>query len=403
MDLFAETSNNILVMGVGSTGLRVACMGAIDAAAAADTGECLSSAWSVAHTDPTELIATGLDRKLLLDIADGPFAFQCAERSLGKHADDLAALASGHTVVILVGALGDPHASMLLPILAGAFRKHNHFVCVIGSDPFQFEGQIRADCAAVAASRIQSESDLFLRLSTKSFIESGVTKDMGVSSTHIINKGLSYTGLSEDSPLAAFYTASDRMLYSATQCTIGILDGGMDGSGLSHKAIVQALCGTHPICVGMGTAKGVNAPVSALEIALENIQINQSELEHCAMRAGDPDVNHAAKLRTSGSTGLISNIAPCETASRWDDSHGATQLSQTTRNIVAVLLAGQELSLREVETMNAAVHAIFPVRPVVLRQRLRPLLQDEAICMLLIRFAGSRNIIPIESAAATLQ
>jgi hypothetical protein len=130
MDLFANSSTT-LVLGVGTLGAEVAAAGAAD-----DDGSdgFRFACWGAAHTDAARLIATGLERKLLLDsgpAASGPFAERNLQRSIAAKEDDLRALTAGRDVVILTGSLQEQTAALLIPALAVEFTQRGLYVCAV--------------------------------------------------------------------------------------------------------------------------------------------------------------------------------------------------------------------------------------------------------------------------------
>jgi hypothetical protein len=117
-DLFTQNVSTILVLGAGNLGADTAAAGALED----HCGDALPFAcWAAAHTYAARLLATGLERKLLLDAgpaASGPFAERAVERSLAAQDEMLRRILAGRSTVVLCGALCEDDGALLLPVLA---------------------------------------------------------------------------------------------------------------------------------------------------------------------------------------------------------------------------------------------------------------------------------------------
>ena len=133
-DLFTQSVSTILVLGAGSLGAEAAAAGAIEDTA----GDGLPLAfWAGAHTDAARLLATGLQRKLLLDAGpapSGPFAERAIERSIAEQNDALRALLAGRATVVLCGSLLEPDGALLLPVLARALKQRGVVMWAVALD-----------------------------------------------------------------------------------------------------------------------------------------------------------------------------------------------------------------------------------------------------------------------------
>ncbi len=241
VDLFAQTTSTILALGVGGAGGRVATAGAANADVA---GGAPCAAWCAAHLDRAELMATGLDRRILLEAADGPFVFQNAEHSVAAHAAKLAALMAGRGAVILLGCLEEHSARVLLPALGGYFRAENLFVCAIAAEPAHASPD-----SSSTLDRIAANCDLFLTLSPE----------------------ILRAGVDPSCPLSELAAARERKLLAAAEALAGALACGVPGLQFSAPQLRAALRGGD-IRTTLANASGPEALLRAAQAALEQLE-----------------------------------------------------------------------------------------------------------------------------------
>ena len=149
--LFNQDTSRVLVLGAGSMGCMAARLGDED-------GDESAAAWAAVHVDSTELIATGLQRKLFLKMGDGPFA-QCGlDASLSENAAQLARLARGRDTVIVCGELCDPVAVRLIGALSAALTELGIAVHTLVLEPFSPTGQSDATELERATDRLAAQS-----------------------------------------------------------------------------------------------------------------------------------------------------------------------------------------------------------------------------------------------------
>jgi hypothetical protein len=135
--LFNQDNSRVLVLGAGSLGCVAARLGDED-------GDESAAAWSAAHVDSAELIATGLERKVFLKMGGGPFAQRSLEASIEEHAVLLGRLARGRDLAILCGELSDSVAMRLIEALSAALSEMGVAVHALVIEPFSPNGEIDA-------------------------------------------------------------------------------------------------------------------------------------------------------------------------------------------------------------------------------------------------------------------
>jgi hypothetical protein len=126
-DLFSAANADFLVLGVGAFGCAVAGRGALNDAACAPA----DAEWAALHIHAPELFATGLEKRLLLAPASGPFAATSVSVELEQRAPEWDAWARGRACVLLVAAADDPAAKLLLAPLVHALAQRAVFTVIL--------------------------------------------------------------------------------------------------------------------------------------------------------------------------------------------------------------------------------------------------------------------------------
>lgn len=248
-DLFDKSGGDILVLGVGGMGGRAAGAGAEDAS---HPDSPLRARWAAAHDQPAELIATGLDKKILFEALEGPFAQQRATQSVATRAKELKRLAAGRTVIILAGSLGESMVCAYLPALADGLRRaQDALICAILCEPVSLIANETAVDEA-AADEIEAACDLTIRLSAQS-----------------LSEGLG------DSPRSLLNVSIEKKLVAAIEALAGVLCSAEEG-GFSAATLRKSLTGTGPLRAGLGVAQGPAAIARAAELALSAIASDDS-------------------------------------------------------------------------------------------------------------------------------
>jgi cell division GTPase FtsZ len=248
--LFTHTAANVLVLGVGSLGGRVAKAGAENAA------EQPCAAWAAAHTNAVELIATGLEHKLHLKLPDSPCSRQTVAAVLHEHDEHLAALVAGRSTVILAAALGESTAAVLLAALAPGLRRKGLLVCVVAGEPFSFEHGACGPQADAAREALAANTDLFVTLPAQ----------------------LMAQGLSDDCALSRFNAAAEQAILAATVALAGALNHGRPEHHFTAAGLRPFLGGVR-LAAGLGLACGNEAPLRATEAALATLLKNAEGLD----------------------------------------------------------------------------------------------------------------------------
>jgi hypothetical protein len=232
-DLFALSGGDVLVIGVGSAGCRVAGAGALEDSVGEPPQRL---AWCAAHSDPVSLIATGLDRKLIFDIPTGPFAARNAARSVAACEAELTALCAGKSAVVVAGVWDEAVASVIIPPLAGALRRRL-FTCVIAAGGMQ---SFRDDAPA----ELQDAADVAAWFPNGCLVPPRL--DVGA---------------------AAYQDEADRCLLAATQ-TLARALAGDSASAFAPKSLRTSLRGNEALTGYFGAATGVQAAFHAADAAL---------------------------------------------------------------------------------------------------------------------------------------
>ncbi len=136
--LFTQNSSRVLAIGAGSLGCMAAKLGS-------ENGDDGAAAWCAAHVNSPELIATGLDKKLFLKSASGPFADQVLARSVEENIAVLERFSGGCDAAILCGELGDAFAIQLIAALSDALSSMNVPVFAVAIEPFSPNGEMDLD------------------------------------------------------------------------------------------------------------------------------------------------------------------------------------------------------------------------------------------------------------------
>jgi len=250
-DLFAPHADTILVLGVGSLGGRIASLGALGADSAS------SITWGAAHANAPELIATGLERKLLIQ-AEGPFAATRARHLVTEQRPVLRLWTMGKSVVLLVGAAGERAVAALLPALAESFSRQHIFVGAV----------LTGDCSAahtpdrpplIDMPKLQEHCDLAVMLPPE----------------------LVSAALPVESTISAWHAAHEKRVLSIVETLAGALTSESDGNAFDADTL-RRLRGGVP-AVGFGYATGANCLQTALETALQAIRGSSEPLGQLAV------------------------------------------------------------------------------------------------------------------------
>ncbi|MCY3023725.1 MAG: hypothetical protein NTW87_32495 [Planctomycetota bacterium] len=243
-DLFSVPGRNVLVVGVGTVGGRVAAAGALDDACAEAPERVL---WYALHSDPAELIATGLDKKLLVTLAPGPFAARSAAGGVAVHKAELAAACAGRSAALLVGVLGEDVVTAVLPLLARALRENGLSVCVILTGPLWSEAPAQSDDIRAALEQVEKEAELVIRFPTEALV-----------------------GAFLDGSATVLCAEVKSRLLAAAQALSGALRGGT-GNSVPLRALRDGMPGAGPLSAGLGIAAGPHAARLALEAAQSSV------------------------------------------------------------------------------------------------------------------------------------
>lgn len=137
-NLFSQDFSRTLVIGAGSLGCLAARMGAED-------GEDSAAVWAAAHVDSAELIATGLEKKIFLKAAGGPFGARGIAQSLEENAAAIEKLARGRESAILFGEASDELAVNLIAALSRTLEDLNVNVSILVVEPFSPQGEVQTN------------------------------------------------------------------------------------------------------------------------------------------------------------------------------------------------------------------------------------------------------------------
>jgi hypothetical protein len=241
-DLFAQTRNSTLVIGLGRLGARVAAAGAAH-------GECGSATWAAIHTDAAELIATGLIRKVLLHLPETSLAAATVYAELFNNEAEITNLASGFSSIILVGSAADG-GSILMPACSAVFEK------VLPATPLI---AIAGDSTALEPSLQGSRFDRLVNA-----LED--TCDLVIP----LNSAILRCGLTADSPITSVDTVAAKKMLACAQALTGAMMRDDRNSRFTLPGLKNVLR-SGVAALGLGTASGSNAPLLAAESATRRI------------------------------------------------------------------------------------------------------------------------------------
>lgn len=142
--LFSQSYAPLLALGVGPTGGQAASAGCAEGLGG-------GRPWAACDTRQPRLLATGLDRKLLLKLPSDPNPGSAALAAVRQAGAKLTKLVAGRHTVLLLGALGDPYAGALLAALATQLQADGHEICVLCCEPSPHDGPEAAAHAAEGA------------------------------------------------------------------------------------------------------------------------------------------------------------------------------------------------------------------------------------------------------------
>ena len=156
-NLFSQDFSRTLVIGAGSLGCLAAQIGVED-------GEDSAAIWAAAHVDSAELIATGLEKKIFLKMANGPFAARGIAQSIMENAPAIEKLSQGREAVILCGEASDELAVNLIAGLSRVLEELNVHVSVLAVEPFSPQGGVQVDEIEAHLSRLAEAATLICAL-----------------------------------------------------------------------------------------------------------------------------------------------------------------------------------------------------------------------------------------------
>jgi len=246
-DLFEFDGGEILVLGVGAAGGRVAGRGSEDASDAIGS---LRVRWSAAHSQPAELIATGLENKILLASVEGPFALRRARYSVKQREPELEQILKGKSCVFLIGSQGEATACAMFSALAESIAAlKDVFICaLVAEPPFSVAG------ADVGLHEFKDAVHLWIRVPSR-----------------ILCAGM------EQQPIGAVQSHSECKLLLIMQTLIGVLSNENAGS-ISIDSFQETVRGSGPFVAGIGFGTGIDAVQTAADAALFELKKNALDL-----------------------------------------------------------------------------------------------------------------------------
>jgi cell division GTPase FtsZ len=276
-DLFS-TSSDVLVMGVGTLGGRIAAAGEAD---------CARATWSAAHTDAAALLATGLERKLLLrcDAAVGsPFAARALERSIAERISGIRGLTSGRNVALLVGAADEGHSGVAMAELAHVFASQGMVVCVVAV--------MENNAPLEVLETIQARAPICIHLPAQQLLN----------------------GIPGDQPLSNIQSGREKKLLFVVETLASVLGSGSTG-GFGAFEFSTALRGCGALRVGIGIDQS-GQPREAVSQALQDAgaanDLGKSNgvaaaiVSHAELTAGDAaEIEESIRWQTASETPLI--------------------------------------------------------------------------------------------------
>lgn len=278
-ELFSQAYASCLALGFGGLGGRAAAGGA-------ESGFGPGLLWAAAGTRAAELIATGLEHKLLLgqtageeDGKGGPAPTSAAvRRRLKERREELEALVAGHSAALLFGALAGADARLTAPPLCELLRECGVRTFVLGREPFAFEGAAAGRAAAAAATRIAAAADFFCRMPAAmepSVENAAAGTTAGAADTRAARAA--------EQPFSAAFTAGEGALTAAAEILAALLAAGESAaSGLyaagicgedavfSPAVLKRLTSGTKLPLLSFGRAGGRDAATTALAQALSS-------------------------------------------------------------------------------------------------------------------------------------
>lgn len=237
--LFTQTYASYLALGVGELGGRAAAAGCLEG-----FGERLP--WAACDCQPARLLATGLERKLLIELPEQARP-EVAAQLVAAHKEELAALAERRVAAVLLGVLGEPGAELLLPALSAALREAGLFVCVIALEPLAPEAAPPSPYTAQVSASLARAADLFLPLSSGAILAT----------------------LGSGASLVSVYQAAEAVLAGAAQSLLAALAAHDYPVSFTTRALARTLRGAGHAFGAVGLGHGGDAPRVALEDALD--------------------------------------------------------------------------------------------------------------------------------------
>ncbi|MCZ7644451.1 MAG: hypothetical protein M5U26_04075 [Planctomycetota bacterium] len=179
------------------------------------------------------LFSTGLEQKLCVN-----------GRRLEAREDDLEPWLEGRSVALLVAALHDPAAELLMPLCA-AFHARGVRPVVLGLDPFPFEPAPAGERAAEAAASCLTQADAVLLLSSEAICEPAGARN-----------------------LEAVWESGAQALLGGSQALLGALSGGRLAAPEAWAELRAALAGQGAVYAALGVGRGPDAAARALADAM---------------------------------------------------------------------------------------------------------------------------------------
>jgi hypothetical protein len=258
--LFAQAYAPYLALGIGDLGGRAAAAGCLEG-----FGEKLP--WAACDTQSSRLLATGLERKLCLDL---PRALrpEFIGSALKRHEQQIHRLLRKKDLVVLFGALEEPALIPLCTALSQHMRSDTRSVCAIGLEPLLPGTDVPAGHPG--------EADLFLHVSATSQVAG-------------LGPGISAARLSR---------LGEETLSFAVEALLAALVGCDSAPGFTFDALHEFLRGGS-IGSFVGAAEGREAVLAAFEQALAVCSPEHHHGAAVAMVAGrEFSLNEVRTIRT---------------------------------------------------------------------------------------------------------
>lgn len=244
--LFTQEQGPVLVLGVGTLGCAAARLGA------ENSDEPAGVCWSAAHTNGAELIATGLEKKILIKIPEGPFAERHVARAVAENSGTLGELARGRDAVLLCGCLGDAWVPAAMQALSAAFMRLKTHVFVLALEPFSLLGSPNLEELEARAEGLARGVPLLLLLNA------GIEK---------VSAGISARRIER--------MAAERLM-TAAECFAAALNSSRE-SALQLSAMRGGYRGALACAGGSFGNQGGSAACAAFELALASLDENGRE------------------------------------------------------------------------------------------------------------------------------